>query len=80
MDDETLHQIFAKVVDASFAFTTAFNMHGADSEEAHAAMSAYEKAMADYNQETSLPFDASMHWASFCSLNPSALECRLYDV
>lgn len=80
MDDEILHQAFAKVVDASFDFTMAFNTHGADSEEAHQAMKAYEKAMADYQQERSLPFDPSTHWASFCSLNPSALECRIYDV
>jgi len=80
MDDETLHQAFAKVVDASFSFTMAFNTHGADSEEAHQAMKAYEKAMADYQQERSLPFTPSTHWGSFCSLNPSALECRIYDV
>ena len=80
MDNEILHQSFAKVVDASFDFTMAFNTHGADSEEAHFAMLVYEKAMAEYQQERSLPFDAATHWASFCSLNPSALECRIYDV
>jgi len=80
MDDETLHQSFARVVDASFDFTMAFNTHGADSEEAYQAMQAYEKAMAEYQQERSRPFDAATHWASFCSLNPSALECRVYDV
>lgn len=80
MDDEILHQAFAKVVDASFDFTMAFNTHGADSEEAHQAMKAYEQAMAEYQQEMSHPFDAATHWASFCRLNPSALECRVYDV
>lgn len=80
MDDETLHQVFAKVVDASFDFTMAFNTYGADSEEAHQAMRAYEQAMAEYQQERSLPFDESTHWANFCSLNPGAIECRLYDV
>jgi hypothetical protein len=80
MDEETLHQSFAKVVDASFDFTMAFNTFGEDSEEAHAAMEAYEKAMADYQQEMSRPFDVSTHWASFCALHPGALECRIYDV
>ncbi len=80
MDDEILHQAFAKVVDASFDFTMAFNTYGTDSEEAHQAMKAYEKAIADYQQEMSRPFDVATHWGSFCSLNPSALECRIYDV
>jgi len=80
MDEETLHQSFAKVVDASFDFTMAFNTFGEDSEEAHAALRAYEKAMADYQQEMSRPFDVSTHWGSFCALHPDALECRIYDV
>jgi len=80
MDDEHLHQAFAKVVDASFAFTMAFNTYGADSEEAYQAMRAYEKAMADYQRERSHPFTPETHWGSFCSLNPDAIECRLYDV
>ena len=80
MDEETLHQSFAKVVDASFDFTMAFNTHGADSEEAHQAMQAYEQAMAEYQQEMSRPFDVSTHWASFCSLHPDAIECRVYYV
>jgi len=57
-----------------------FSTHGADNEEAHQTMKAYEKAIADCQQEKSLPFDESTHWVSFCSLNPGAIECRVYDV
>ena len=80
MHDQILHQAFAKVVDTSFAFTKAFNGYGEDSKEACQAMKAYEKAMADYQQEALLSPNDSAHWASFCSLHPNAPECRVYDV
>lgn len=80
MNEEQLHEMFAKVVDASFAFTMAFNTHGADSNEAHDAHRAYAKAMADYQREAASPFAPSIHWDNFCRNRPEALECRVYDV
>lgn len=81
MENEALHEMFAKVVDASFAFTMAFNTHGADSPEAHAAHDAYTNAMREY-QEAVRPFPQSQqtHWDNFCSLNPEAPECLVYDL
>jgi hypothetical protein len=80
MDREALHQAFAKVVDASFAFTMAFNEHGADSEQAYAANNAYVEAMAAYRREADLPFSTSTRWETLCRQSPEAPECRLYDV
>lgn len=80
MDEEQLHQTFAKVVDASFALTMAFNTHGASSDEALKANAAYLKALRDYIVAKDLPFVEPTHWGMFCALNPSAVECRCYDV
>lgn len=80
MDNEALHQVFAKVVDASFAFTMAFNTYGANSQQALDAHAAYEDAMREYNQAKPLPFAPSTHWDNFCSLHPTAPECLCYDV
>lgn len=80
MDEDLLHQSFAKVVDASFAFTMAFNAFGENSDEVRAASLAYEKAMANYQQQITCPSDVSGHWDSFCALNPDAPECRIYEV
>lgn len=79
MDSEYLHQAFSKVVDASFAFTMAFNAYGADSEQAHAANDAYVKAMQNYKQTTNLT-SSSWRWDVLCHQHPSAPECRIYDV
>jgi len=80
MDSEHLHQSFAKVVDASFDLTMAFNTHGSDSEEANNAQKQYNAAMDAYRQEMSHPFDTSIQLDNFCALHPYALECRVYDV
>lgn len=80
MTEEMLHEMFAKVVDASFDFTMAFNTHGADSAEAHAAYSSYVKAMERYQRGAASPFAPSIHWDNFCQQHPEALECRIYDV
>jgi hypothetical protein len=80
MDKEALHVAFAKVVDTSFAFTMAFNEHGADSAEACAANNAYVEAMAAYRKEAELPFSTSTRWEILCRQSPDAAECRLYDV
>ena len=80
MTEEQLHEMFAKVVDASFDFTMAFNTHGANSVEAHAAHASYMLAMKNYQREASASFLSSIHWDSFCHQHPEALECRLYDV
>jgi len=80
MEREALHQAFAKVVDASFAFTMAFNEHGADSEQACEANNAYVEAMAAYKEEVDLPFSTSTRWEVLCRQNPESPECRLYDV
>lgn len=80
MSEEHLHEMFAKVVDASFDFTMAFNTHGADSPEAHAANEAYVEAMDKYQREASSPFAPSIRWDNFCREHPEALECRFYDV
>lgn len=80
MDAEALHQAFAKVVNASFAFTMAFNAYGADSEQAYAANDAYVEAMAAYRKEAELPFSTSTRWETLCRQTPEAPECRIYDV
>jgi hypothetical protein len=80
MEDEALHQLFAEVVDTSFAFTMAFNTHGADSEQAYAAHSAYEDAMRRYQESKALPLDSATHWDSFCARSPGAPECLMYDL
>lgn len=78
-EEETLHQAFAKVVDASFAFTEAFNEHGAASEEAHAAHASYEERMAHY-KELNAPFQREKGWEAFCAQRPDALECKIFDL
>lgn len=77
--EENLHQAFAKVVDASFAFTQAFNEHGTDSEEAGAAHASYEQQMAHY-KELNATIQREQCWDSFCAQRPSALECKIFDV
>lgn len=79
MDDDILHEAFAKVVDSSFAFTIAFNEHGADSQQAYDAFTSYEKAMEEYKALNG-PFQREKGWDRFCALNPGAIECKMYDV
>lgn len=79
MDDDILHKAFAAVVDASFAFTMAFNEHGADSQQAHDAFTSYQGAMEDYKAVNG-PFEREKCWDHFCALHPGAIECKVYDV
>ena len=79
MEEEALHQMFAEVVLASFAFTTAFNERGQDSLEAHAANASYNEAMARYKAAIQL-IQQDAHWTRYCELNPGSLECKMYDV
>lgn len=76
---EDISEIYRQAMDAAYRFQDAMIAHGQASYQALEAHNQYRRLMKDYYHKTA-GNSAETHWEDFCREDPSAVECRLYDL
>jgi hypothetical protein len=76
---DDIADIYRQAMDAAYRFQDAMIAHGEGSYQAMEAHNQYRMLMKDYYHRAS-DRPSPNHWEDFCTQDPSAVECRLYDL